>query len=153
MASSHYLVFTLDDHAYALPLDAVARVLRAVYLTPVPEAPEILLGIINMGGTVVPVMDIRKRLRLRSLPMEAEDRIIVSRAASRTIAFIADGVEGLAVFEPDEMREPGQILPDMEGRVEGIGITSDQTVLIYDINRLFSIQDMDGLKIDADAQG
>ncbi len=151
MALSHYLVFTLDDQSFALCLEAVERVLRAVYLRPVPEAPEVLLGLINMRGAIVPVLDIRKRFGLPSRPMEVEDRIIVSKAASRRIAIIADRVEGVAAFELDEMHAAGTILPDMEGRVTGIGISKDNTVLIYDINELFSVQDIRSLNIDADA--
>ncbi|MFO7599555.1 MAG: chemotaxis protein CheW [Candidatus Desulfacyla sp.] len=149
MTSSYYLVFTLDDQSYALCLEAVERVVRMVQLTLVPEAFDILSGLINVRGTVVPVLDIRKRFRLPPREVEIQDRMIVSKTSSRSIAIIVDRIEGLFEFDPDEMREAGEILTDMEGRVEGIGISGDHTVLIYDINKLFSINDIDRLNIDA----
>jgi len=82
MGSSHYLVFTLEDQQYALGLEAVERVVRAVELTSVPEAPEILVGLINIRGKIVPVLDIRRRFHLPPRDMEIKDRIIVSRTSS-----------------------------------------------------------------------
>jgi len=151
MASSHYLVFTLDDQSYALRLESVERVLRAVQLTLVPEAPEILSGLINIRGTIVPVLDIRKRFRLPPRDMGIQDRVIVSKTSPRPIAIVVDRVEGVVEFDFDEMREAEKILTDTKDRVEGVGISRDHTVLIYDINRLFSINDINRLNIDADA--
>jgi len=148
MRSSHYLVFTLEGQQYALGLEAVERVVRAVELTSVPEAPEILVGLINIRGKIVPVLDIRRRFHLPPRDMEIKDRIIVSRTSSRTIAVIADTIEGVAEFAQEEIREARKILPDMEGYVEGVGKLNDDTVLIYDINKLFSINEIQELTID-----
>ena len=62
-APDQIVVFALDEPRYALPLSAVERVVRAVEITPLPKAPEIVLGVINMQGQVVPAVDIRKRFR------------------------------------------------------------------------------------------
>ncbi|MEA2039385.1 MAG: chemotaxis protein CheW [Thermodesulfobacteriota bacterium] len=148
MGSSHYLVFTLEGQHYALGLEAIERVVRAVELTSVPEAPEILVGLINIRGKIVPVLDIRRRFHLPPRDMEIRDRIIVSRTSSRTIAIIADTIEGVAEFAQEETHEARKILPDMEGYVEGVGKLNDDTVLIYDINKLFSINEIRELNID-----
>jgi purine-binding chemotaxis protein CheW len=149
-SSSYYLVFTLDNQSYALSLDAIETVVRAVQLTLVPKAPEILSGLVNIRGRIVPVLDIRKRFHLPPRPVEIDDRMIVSKAFSRSIAFMVDRVEGVVDFHPDEMLEAWKILPDMDGRVEGVGISRDNTILIYDIDALFSIRDIDELNLDAE---
>ena len=148
MRSSHYLVFTLEGQQYALGLEAVERVVRAVELTLVPEAPEILVGLINIRGKIVPVLDIRERFHLPARDMEIKDRIIVSRISSRPIAIIAERIEAVVEFDQEEIHEARKILPDMEGYVEGVGKLNDDTVLIYDINKLFSINEIEGLGID-----
>lgn len=58
------VVLMLDDIRYAVALTSVERVVRAVEITPLPNAPDIVLGVINVQGRVVPVVDIRKRFRL-----------------------------------------------------------------------------------------
>ena len=148
MGSSHYLVFTLEDQRYALGLEAVERLVRAVELTSVPEAPEILMGLINLQGRIIPVLNIRRRFHLLPRDMEIKDRIIVSRTSSRPIAIIAESIEGVVEFDQDEILEATKILPDMEDCVEGVGTLNDDTVLIYDINKLFSIDEIRELNID-----
>jgi len=149
-SSSYYVVFTLDNQSYALSLDAIETVVRAVQLTLVPKAPEIVSGLINRGGSIIPVLDIRKRFHLPSRDMEIEDRIIVSKTSFGPIAILVDTIEGVVEFDSNETFDGGKILPNMNGRVEGVGIFKDRTVLIYDTSKLFSIRDIDGLNLDVD---
>jgi len=149
-SSSYFVVFTLDNQSYALSLDAIETVVRAVQLTLVPEAPEIVSGLINRGGTIIPVLDIRKRFHLPSRDMKIEDRIIVSKTPFGPIAILVDKIEGLVEFDSNETFDGGTILPNMDGHVEGVGIFKDHTVLIYDISKLFSIRDIEGLNLDVD---
>jgi len=145
MATRHYLTFTLDDQSYALGIDAVERVLRAVQLTRVPEAPETLLGLINVHGAIVPVLNIRRRFNLPQRPLTTEDRMILFKTPGKPTAIIVDKVEGVVALDTDDVRLAREILPDMEELVEGVGFTAHHTVLIYDIDRLFSGDDIQAL--------
>ena len=146
--SSQYFVFGLEDQRYAMALGSVLKVIRAVEFTFLPEAPENLLGLINLGGEIIPVLDIRKRFHLPNREIDLNDRIIICKGAARTIAFVADVVEGVIEFAPKEFDEAVHILPEMEDYIEGVGKLNDDTVLIYDLDTLFSIQEIEGLGID-----
>ena len=146
--SSQYFVFGLEDQRYALALAAVLRVIRAVELTYLPDAPDNLVGLLNMGGEILPVLNIRKRFSLAHHDVDIDDRIVICEAGVRTVAFIADVVVGVVELDPREVDEAVHILPEMEHYVEGVGKLNDHTVLIYDLNRLFSIQEIEGLGID-----
>ena len=63
-----FVAFVLNDQRYALRLAVVERVVQVVEFTPLPKAPEIVLGIINFEGRVVPVVDVRKRFRQALCP-------------------------------------------------------------------------------------
>ena len=146
--TSHYLIFTLDDQRYALPLESVLEVIRAVKLTPLPDAPPNLMGLLNLRGRIVPVLDIRRRFHLPVREMELNDRIVICRGTVRTIAFVADDVEGVVELTPGEVDEAVKILPDMDGYMDGVGRLRDRTVLIYDLETLFSIKEVEELRID-----
>ena len=103
---------------------------------------------INIRGKIVPVLDIRSRLHLPPRDMDIKDRVIISKTSSRAIAIIVDKIEAVVEFPQEEILKARQILPDMEGYVEGVGKLNDDTVLIYDINKLFSIEEIRGLMID-----
>src|ERR1700674_4677146 len=94
------VAFSLDNHAYALHLPAVERVVRIVEVTRLPDAPGIVAGVVNVGGQVIPVVDIRKRFLLPGRDPDLSDQLIVARTSRRALALIADTVTG--VIECDE---------------------------------------------------
>ncbi len=75
--SNQLVVFTLEEQRYALYLSAVERIVRIVEITPLPKALEIVFGVINVQGQVVPVVDIRKRFRLPEREMSLSDQLIM----------------------------------------------------------------------------
>ena len=138
--SARLLVFTLDERRYALRLDAVERVVQAVAVTPLPDAPEVVLGIINVQGRIIPVINMRACFRLQAKRMGLSDQFIISSTARRTFALVADAVLGV-VECPDERVVPARaILPDME-RVEGVMILADGMILISDMDKILSLGD------------
>jgi purine-binding chemotaxis protein CheW len=62
--ATQLVVFALDEQRYALRLTAVERIVRAVEVTPLPKAPQIVLGVIDAQGRIIPVVDVRQRFRL-----------------------------------------------------------------------------------------
>jgi purine-binding chemotaxis protein CheW len=80
------VVFTLDERRYALYLPAVERVVPAVEVTPLPNAPEVVLGVINVQGRIIPVINVRKRFGLRERDIEPNDRFILARTSRHVVA-------------------------------------------------------------------
>ena len=142
---NQFFVFTLDGQHYAMEISLVEKVIHAVELTHIPGTAEFILGIINMGGMVIPVADIRKRYNLPDREMNLDDRIIISQISRRKIGFMVDTVEGIVEFSQEQVDEAHQILPEMEHYIEGVGRVSDNTVLIITVDKLFSIQNMNRL--------
>jgi len=138
-----YFVFTIENQKYAVTLSAVEKVIRAVELIPLPSSPDILLGLINMREKIIPVVNIRKRFCLPIREVDIDDRIIISRISSRTVAFIVDTVEGVVSFSRDQLDEGGQIFPEMEHYIEGVGRINGDTVIIYNISKLLSARDIE----------
>lgn len=87
-----YVVFCVDQQRYALPLEHVKRALRMVALTPVPDAPVWVNGVINMAGQVIPVIDLRQRLGHPQREPEIEDRLLVVQIQAQTVALVVDEV-------------------------------------------------------------
>jgi len=77
------LALSVDDRRYALPLSAVERIVRIVEVTPLPSAPEIVAGVVNVHGRVIPVVDLRKRFTLREPVIALSDQLIVAHTSDR----------------------------------------------------------------------
>ena len=134
------LVFTLDERRYALNLSAVERVVQAVEITPLPKAPELVLGVINVQGYIIPVVDIRRRVHLPSRDMALADRFILARTARRRVALVVDAVTGVRELADREWQTAEQILPGME-YIHGLVKLNDDLVLIYDLDQFLSIDE------------
>jgi purine-binding chemotaxis protein CheW len=134
-APNHIVLFTLDEPRYALPLSAVERVVRAVEITPLPKAPEIVLGAIDAQGRVIPVVDVRKRFRLPTREMDMDDRFIIARTS-----LAVDSVIGIRTLADGEVVSAEQALPFAE-YLRGVAKMEDGIVLIYDLDQFLSLDE------------
>ncbi len=127
------VVFSLDEPRYALPLSAVERVVRAVEITPLPNAPEVVQGMINVQGRIVPVVNIRELLHLPAREIYCGDHFIIARTQLRTVALVADYVAEIRECTGSEMVSAGETLPFVE-YIKGVAKTEDNLILIYDLD-------------------
>lgn len=143
--SAELVVFTLHEQRYALPLSAVERIVRAAEVTPLPKAPGIVLGIINVQGRVIPVLNIRKRFLLPEREIEVGDYFIIANTSTRTVALVVDEVRGVAKCSEEEVIDPKKILPGME-YVEGVLKLEDGMILIHDLDTFLSLEEEEALE-------
>ena len=137
---NQYVIFIIDDQRYALQLSAVERIIPVVEITPLPKAPEIVLGIINVEGQIIPVIDMRRRFRLPEREMELSDQLIIARTSRKLVALIVDTVEGVIEHSSQETIPPERILAGME-YIEGVIKFEDGLVLIHDLDKFLSLEE------------
>jgi len=132
--------FNLDDQKYALFLSAVVRIIHAVEITRLPKAPEIVLGVINMRGLIIPVFDIRKRFRLPQKEIQLDHQLIIGTTSKRTVALLVDYVNDVVDIPEEKIIAGEKILPGLE-YVEGVVKMEDGMILIHDLERFLSLQE------------
>jgi len=132
------VTFSLDDRKFALYVSAVQRIIRVVEVTPLPKAPDIVSGIINMQGQVIPVFDIRMRFQLPAREVQLNDQLIIASTTKRTVALMVDSVNDVIEIPEEKIIAAEQILPELE-YVEGVMKTEDGMVLIHDLERFLSL--------------
>ncbi|OIP90365.1 MAG: chemotaxis protein CheW [Syntrophobacterales bacterium CG_4_8_14_3_um_filter_58_8] len=132
------VTFSLDDRKFALYVSAVQRIIRVVEVTPLPKAPDIVSGIINMQGQVIPVFDIRMRFQLPAREVQLSDQMIIASTTKRTVALMVDSVNDVIEIPEEKIIAAEQILPELE-YVEGVMKTEDGMVLIHDLERFLSL--------------
>jgi purine-binding chemotaxis protein CheW len=135
-----WLIFSLDDQRYGLAVSAVNRVLPAVEITPLPQAPAIVLGVVNVAGRIVPVVNLRSRFRIPEREMDLSDRLVLARTRRREVALVADAVHGVMEAPRGEVVPVGEILAGA-GYVEGVLKMPDGLVLIHDLDTFLSMEE------------
>lgn len=136
---THLLIFTLDGQRYGLSLENVAQVVRAAAITPLPDAPEIVLGILDFHGEIIPVVNLRRRFRLPERELRSDDLFLVAHTRRRRLALVVDGTEGVSgeacgVVPCDDMVTGA-------GLLSGVTRTDQGLVLIHDLETLLFPQE------------
>jgi purine-binding chemotaxis protein CheW len=138
------VVFRLDDRRYALPLAVVERVVRAVDVTPVPSAPAIVLGAINVHGRMLPVLNVRRRFLMPDRAVGADDWFLLARTARRPVALVVDESDGVVRRPQDEIVRSSRIAAGLEP-FPGLFQLGDGLVLIHDLERFLSLDEAEAL--------
>lgn len=143
--SNVVVVFSIDTQRFAVSSESVDFVARAVALTPLPNAPAIVAGIVNIRGAVVPVVSMRRRSGIEDRPPRASDYLIVARTPRRAIALTADNIAGLLSVSHEDFAPGESILPGVP-HIEGVLKHPDGMILIHDLDRFLSLEEEHGLQ-------
>jgi purine-binding chemotaxis protein CheW len=132
--------FVIEEQQYALPLPMVQRVLPMVAVSPLPQAPSIALGVINLHGQVIPVLDIRRRLGFPARDYGLTAHLLVARTSRRILALPVDEVWGVREVAAEAVVPPAAILPHL-GHIAGIVVLADGLLVIQDLEALLSLEE------------
>lgn len=141
---------TVGGHRCGLPADVVDEVHRAVEVTAVPLAPEVVEGVVDLRGEVVPVIGLRRRLGLPPREVRPSDRLVFIRLPGRRVALRVDAVLDLVTVHPTQQTAGAGLLPDA-GYLDGVVRLDDGLLLIHDVAAFLSSEEAASLD-DALAQ-
>lgn len=135
-----FVAFAVAGLSFALPLDRVTRAIHAVALRPLPQAPEIVSGIVNLQGHIVPVVNLRRRFGLPERELEPGDRLLIVRSSRRTLAMIVDAVVGVVEYEEKDF-VPVEAVVAGTRYVDGIVKSPAGMLLIHDLDSFLSLEE------------
>jgi len=134
------VLFNIDSLRYAFQLSAVERVVPSVEVTPLPQAPDIVLGVVNYQRLIIPVVDIRKRFRLPAREISLVDQFIVAKTPKRLIIIVADSVSGVYELDKYQIVDSAEEFP-YTVYLYGIAKMDTNIVLITDIEKFLSLNE------------
>lgn len=139
-----WVVFRLEDNRYALPLESVERVLPAAKVTPLPLAPSVVLGTLDVEGDVLPVFDLRRRFGLPERPLHPAQQFLLAYAAVSRVALRVDATLGVVERRSSEIAAASRVVPAPEHFV-GVIRLEDGLALIQDLARFLTADESDAL--------
>ena len=138
------LVFELSGIRYALELRSVREVLPAVLITPLPDAPPVIEGIIDVRGEIVPVYDVRMRFGLPPRPLNLDERLVLAWTGSRVVGFRCERTEWQEEV-PRALIEGPQSVRGAGRHLAGVARLPDGLVLIQDLELFLDEAESAGL--------
>ena len=145
------LTFDLGGIRCALPATDVREVVRAVSILPLPNAPAAVEGVINVRGTLVPVLDLRRRLDLPARPVALSDHLVLVRAGGRDVAVRVDRAIAV-VAAGDECLEAPDAGLTTAPFISAVGKLVDGLVLVHDLRRFLDASEEASLEAAAERQ-
>lgn len=147
VALQQYLTFRLGEEMFALDVSQVREILDVTTITKVPRSPAFMRGVINVRGSVVPVVDMRLKFEMEKIERTLDTRIVVMEIALEgevtVIGALADAVHNVMEMETDQI----EAAPKIGARwntdfIKGIGKHNDQFIIILDVDRIFSADEL-----------
>ncbi len=142
-----FVTYKLDHENYALDIDQVREVLDYTTITKVPQMPDFVRGVINLRGSVVPVVDLRAKFGLPATERTVDTRILIVEVTvdqeSTVLGALADAVKEVIELEPDQIDPPPKIGTRLKTDfIRGVGKRDNEFIIILDVDRVFSSDDL-----------
>ncbi len=129
------VIFTIDDQPFAIDLEAVERVVNVCEIIRVPDAPQNMLGLINIQGQVVSILDCRKRLGFPAREMMLSDEFLVVHLQDRAIGLLVDSVQGVLQTQESEIVKSRDIEKNL-ACIDSVAFSGDKMILILHLGDL-----------------
>jgi purine-binding chemotaxis protein CheW len=138
-ATREVLVFVLGAEEYGVDILKVQEIRGYEKVTPIPSAPEYLKGVVNLRGTIVPVIDMRLKFGLANPKYDAFTVVVILRLASRVIGVVVDAVSDVVALGANEVKPAPQLGSVVDASfIAGLATQSDRMILLLDIEKLLS---------------
>jgi purine-binding chemotaxis protein CheW len=138
-----YLTFYLDEEQYGIAIDRIKEIIAMMKVTNVPKTPQYMRGVINLRGSIIPIVDTRMRFGMQNKESDMNTTIVIVEVESVNIGFIVDRVEEVAAIDESHLSEP----PNFGGHIDTDFISSmaqigENVVMILDVIKLFEADEL-----------
>jgi len=146
--TTQYLTFKLEDELFALDIGKVREVLDFTTITKVPQTPDYMRGVINLRGSVVPVVDLRLKFGMTMAEKTVNTCVIIVEVdmdGERVVmGAMADAVQEVLDLEPEQIEPPPRIGTKLKTDfIKGMGKHAEQFIIILDIDRVFTAEELE----------
>ncbi|MGR5067057.1 MULTISPECIES: chemotaxis protein CheW [Vibrio] len=139
-----WVTFQLEEETYGINVMQVREVLRYTEIAPVPGAPDYVLGIINLRGNVVTVIDTRSRFGLMEGEVTDNTRIIVIESERQVIGILVDSVAEVVYLRSSEIDTTPSVGTDESAKfIQGVSNRDGKLLILVDLNKLLSDDEWD----------
>jgi len=131
--------FNIGDEEFGVDILLVQEINKYVHITKVPNSPEFVEGVINLRGKVIPIIDLRTRLKMPKREPDKDTRIIVVELEGRTIGFIVDAVSEVLRIPANITEAPPELVSGIDSDfIKSVGKLEDRLLILIDLNKILS---------------
>lgn len=138
------VVFSIGNEEFGVDINQVREIVRLIPITYLPKAPVFIEGVVNLRGQVVAIVDLAKRLVIKSNPRTDSTRIIVVEVENNAVGMIVDSVSEVLRLSSDEIDEIPMLVDTEvpEHYIRGVGKLKDRLLVLLDLNKILTPEDV-----------
>ena len=141
------VIFQLADELYGVDIHSVESIIKLQTITAVPHAPDFVEGVTNLRGSVLPIIDLRKRFKLELLAETNETRIVVLEIGGMQVGMVVDGVKEVLTIQEEAVEPPSPIVSGIDTSfITGIAKVADDLIILLDLSKVLNAEEKAGLK-------
>lgn len=138
-----YLTFFLGEEEYGIAIDQIKEIIAMMNVTSVPKTPPYMKGVINLRGSIIPVVDMRLRLGMEERETDMNTAIVIIEISDISIGFIVDRVEEVASIDASNLSEPPNFGEHIEiDFISAMAQIEESVVMILDVLKLFAADEL-----------
>ena len=144
---ARYLTFYLGDEQYGIAIDKIKEIIAMMKVTDVPKTPAYMRGVINLRGSIIPVVDTRLRFSMEPREEDMHTAIIIVEVEKVNIGFIVDRVEEVSSFDSSSLSEPPKFGSNVDTDfICNVAQIEENVVMILDVMKLFEADELINLE-------
>lgn len=142
-----YLTFFLGEEQYGIAIDRIKEIIAIMKVTNVPKTPEYMRGVINLRGSIIPVVDTRLRFGMEPKNEDMHTAIVIVEVEKVNIGFIVDRVEEVASIDSTNLSEPPKFGSHIDSDfICSIAQIDEKVIMILDVLKLFEADELIGIE-------
>jgi purine-binding chemotaxis protein CheW len=140
-ATEHLATFFLGREEYGVDVRLVQEIIRVTEITQVPRAPEFIKGVINLRGRIIPVVDLKRKLRLGDVEILRQSRIVVVKIKERLIGLLVDGASQVLKVPVSTIEAaPDEVTEIDATAIRGVAKLTGRLIILMDLNKTLALE-------------
>lgn len=128
--------FIIGQEEYAVPILSIQEIIKPIEYTRVPSVPDYILGVFNLRGSVIPLIDLRRKFKMDSVRQSEDTRYIVMKGRDNTAGFVIDRLTEAIRIKSNKIGPPPETILGDKGMVYGIGMREENILTILKVEAL-----------------
>lgn len=134
-----YLTFFVKDEQYGIEISHIKEIIAMMKTTPVPRTPDFVEGVINLRGSIIPIVDIRSKFEIEKKEHDMNTAIIINEVEGVNIGFVVDRVEDVITFDDNDLSAPPKFGAHIDTSfIMNIAELESDVIMILDMAKLFA---------------
>tara|TARA_Y100001960_G_C14721817_1_gene852814 strand:+ start:240 stop:749 length:510 start_codon:yes stop_codon:yes gene_type:complete len=138
------VVFSLLGEEFGVTINDVREIISNTQITPVPQAPGFVEGVINLRGQIIPIVDLRKRFNLAENENKEDSNVVIIEVDDNVLGLIVDSVSEVLNIPSDSINPPPALVANGIGAeyIKGIGQYNEKMIILIDLQKVFSADEL-----------